>query len=75
VVVIAKYFDILADIPATFISLFSYKPDEFQEMFLKCKIGGPDISEDLKKNILAIYSLLTNRLINDFIWRKSNKYA
>jgi hypothetical protein len=41
------------------------KPDEFQEMFWECKIGGPDIKEDLKKDILELYSLLTNRLI---IW-------
>ena len=41
------------------------KPNEFQEMFWECKIGGPDINEDLKKDILAFYSLLTNRLI---IW-------
>jgi hypothetical protein len=40
-------------------------PDEFQEMFWECKIGGPDIKEDLKKDILMFYSLLTNRLI---IW-------
>jgi hypothetical protein len=41
------------------------KPDEFYEMFWECKIGGPDIKEDIKKEVLYFYSLLTNRLI---IW-------
>jgi hypothetical protein len=41
------------------------KPNEFQEMFWECKIGGPDIKEDLKKQILEGYCYLTNRLI---IW-------
>lgn len=41
------------------------KFDEFQRMFWECKIGGPDIEEDIKKEILYLYSLLTNRLI---IW-------
>jgi len=41
------------------------KPDEFQNMFWKCSIGGPDIREDVKRYILYNYSLLTNRLI---IW-------
>jgi len=37
--------------------------DEFQEMFWECKIGGPDLREDIKKNTLHVYSLVTNRLI------------
>ena len=41
------------------------KPDEFREMFWKCKIGGPDIREDIKKDALYLYSLFTNRFI---IW-------
>jgi len=41
------------------------KPHEFQKMFWECKIGGPDISENVKKDILYFYSLVTNRLI---IW-------
>ncbi len=41
------------------------KPDEFQRMFWECKIGGPDIREDIKEKVLYSYSLLTNRLI---IW-------
>jgi len=41
------------------------KPDEFQEMFWLCKIGGSDIKEDSKREILKFYSLFTNRLI---IW-------
>jgi len=41
------------------------KPDEFQKMFWECKIGGPDIGEDIKKDVLYLYSLLTNRFI---IW-------
>jgi hypothetical protein len=41
------------------------KPDEFRRMFWECKIGGPDIREDIKKDVLYIYSLLTNRFI---IW-------
>ena len=41
------------------------KPDEFQKMFWECKIGGPDIRENIKKDILYSYSLLTNRFI---IW-------
>jgi hypothetical protein len=39
------------------------KPDEFQRMFWECKIGGPDIREDVKRGILYLYSLFTNRLI------------
>lgn len=39
------------------------KPDEFQRMFWECKIGGPDIREDVKRDILYLYSLFTNRLI------------
>ena len=41
------------------------KPNEFYEMFWECKMGGPDIGEDRKNEILYFYSLLTNRLI---IW-------
>ncbi len=41
------------------------KPAEFQRMFWECKIGGPDIREDIKKDVLYLYSLLTNRFI---IW-------
>jgi hypothetical protein len=41
------------------------KPDEFQKMYWECTIGGPDVKEDLKKNLFMIYSLATNRLI---IW-------
>jgi len=41
------------------------KPDEFQRMFWQRKIGGPDIREDIKKDVLYLYSLLTNRFI---IW-------
>lgn len=41
------------------------KTDEFQRMFWECKIGGPDIKEDIKKDVLYLYSLLTNRFI---IW-------
>jgi len=41
------------------------KPEEFQRMLWECKIGGPDIREDKKKDVLYLYSLLTNRLI---IW-------
>ncbi|MBI5374183.1 MAG: hypothetical protein HZA77_02040 [Candidatus Schekmanbacteria bacterium] len=41
------------------------KPDEFQKMFWECKIGGPDITENLKKDVLHLYSLYTNRFI---IW-------
>jgi hypothetical protein len=41
------------------------KPSEFQKMFWECKIGGPDIGEDIKKDVLYLYSLLTNRFI---IW-------
>jgi len=41
------------------------KSDEFKRMFWECKIGGPDTREDIKKDILYLYSLLTNRLI---IW-------
>jgi len=41
------------------------KSDEFQRMFWECKIGGPDIREDIKKDVLYLYSLVTNRFI---IW-------
>lgn len=41
------------------------KPDEFQGMFWDCKIGGPDVREDIKRDVLFFYSLLTNRFI---IW-------
>jgi len=41
------------------------KSDEFQRMFWECKLGGPDIREDIKKDVLKIYSLSTNRFI---IW-------
>ncbi|MEM1636057.1 MAG: hypothetical protein QXJ64_09200 [Thermosphaera sp.] len=41
------------------------KLDEFQKMFWECKIGGPDIGEKRKRNILYLYSMHTNRLI---IW-------
>lgn len=39
------------------------KSNEFQRMFWECKIGGPDIREDVKKDVLYNYSLLTNRFI------------
>ena len=42
-----------------------FRTDEFQRMFWECKIGGPDIREDIKKEVLYFYSLLTNRFI---IW-------
>lgn len=41
------------------------RPDEFQRMFWECKIGGPDVREDVKRDVLYEYSLLTNRFI---IW-------
>ncbi len=41
------------------------KSDDFQRMFWECKIGGPDIRENIKRDILYLYSLLTNRFI---IW-------
>jgi len=41
------------------------KSDDFRRMFWECKIGGPDIEEDIKKDVFYEYSLLTNRLI---IW-------
>ncbi|MEW6215528.1 MAG: hypothetical protein AB1478_10070 [Nitrospirota bacterium] len=41
------------------------KPYEFQKMFWKCKLGGPDIQENVKKDVLYLYSLFTNRFI---IW-------
>jgi hypothetical protein len=41
------------------------KPHEFQDMFWKCKVGGPDIREDLKRDVFEFLSLVTNRLI---IW-------
>jgi len=41
------------------------KSHDFQKMFWECRIGGPDIGEDIKKDILYFYSLATNRLI---IW-------
>ncbi len=46
------------------------KPDEFIKMFWECKIGCPDIDEDIKNDILYMYSLLTNRLI---IWLNIEK--
>jgi len=41
------------------------KSDEFEKMFWECKIGGPDLGEDIKRDVLYLYSLLTNRFI---IW-------
>jgi hypothetical protein len=46
------------------------KPDEFKKLFWECKIGGPDIREDIKKEILYFYSLFTNRFI---IWLEIEK--
>ena len=46
------------------------KPDEFQEMFWSCKIGGADIEKNSKREMLKIYSLTTNRLI---IWLHTEK--
>ncbi|MBC7108393.1 MAG: hypothetical protein H5T41_06365 [Methanomassiliicoccales archaeon] len=39
--------------------------DDFENMFWECKIGGPDIKEDVKRDVLLLYSLLTDRMI---IW-------
>lgn len=39
--------------------------EEFDEMFWHCKIGAPDISTELKKNMLHLYSMITNRMV---IW-------
>jgi hypothetical protein len=39
------------------------KLDEFYKMFWECKIGGPDLEEDKKKDVLELYSLATNRAI------------
>ncbi|MEM3710135.1 MAG: hypothetical protein QXL46_04435 [Nitrososphaerales archaeon] len=41
------------------------KVDEFQKMFWECKVGGPDIREERKRDVLYLYSMHTNRLI---IW-------
>jgi hypothetical protein len=40
-------------------------PEEFENMFWNCEIGAPDIEEELKRDILHVYSLFTDRLI---IW-------
>lgn len=37
--------------------------NEFHKMFWECRIGGPDIDEDMKRDILYFYSLLTNRFL------------
>lgn len=39
------------------------KLDEFYKMFWECKIGGPDLKEDVKKDVLELYSLATNHAI------------
>lgn len=36
---------------------------EFDDMFWHCKIGAPDMKEELKGKILELYSLITNRMI------------
>jgi len=38
---------------------------EFDDMFWSCKIGAPDVGEELKRDMLHLYSLITNRMI---IW-------
>jgi hypothetical protein len=38
---------------------------EFDDMFWHCNIGAPDVEEDLKRDMLYIYSLATNRMV---IW-------
>ena len=38
---------------------------KFDEMFWKCEIGGPDLKEETKRNVLELYSLITNRML---IW-------
>jgi hypothetical protein len=42
---------------------YGLEPNEFQELFWKCEIGGPDIDELSKRRMLYLYSLATNRLI------------
>jgi len=42
---------------------YGLKPEEFLEKFWECEIGGPDIDERTKRNVLRLYSLLTNRLV------------
>ena len=39
------------------------KHDEFNDLFWSCKIGAPDLDEELKKDTLYFYSLATNRII------------
>jgi len=41
------------------------KKDEFFQFFWSCKIGCPDISEERKREILEMYSLITSRIV---IW-------
>jgi len=36
---------------------------EFDDMFWHCKIGAPDFKEELKRDMLHFYSLITNRMI------------
>ncbi|MBD3353594.1 MAG: hypothetical protein GF364_19075 [Candidatus Lokiarchaeota archaeon] len=45
---------------------FLYKgitPDEFMKLFWECKIGGPDVKNEIKKDVFEFYSLQTNHLI------------
>lgn len=37
--------------------------EEFDNMFWDCKIGAPDVNEELKRDILHLYSLVTNRMV------------
>jgi hypothetical protein len=39
--------------------------EKFDEMFWKCKIGGPDLEEETKRSVFEDYSLITNRML---IW-------
>jgi hypothetical protein len=36
---------------------------EFDDMFWNCKTGAPDVGEELKRDMLHLYSLITNRII------------
>jgi hypothetical protein len=44
---------------------YGLRPDEFQRMFWECKVGGPDVREDIKRDVFHDYSMLTDRLV---IW-------
>ena len=39
------------------------REDEFHDQFWRCNIGGPDMPEDDKHQLLAFYCLVTSRLI------------